>query len=89
MTAINKAIEDLESVPLGGRLEFTKTAKKYGACPSTVHRRVMGASGTKQEGYARQRLLNPGQEAAIIQWIRRMTEVGCPPPRKQIVNWAA
>jgi hypothetical protein len=41
MDPIEKAIEDLKSQTLKGRIPYTKTAEKYGVVPTTLRRRYL------------------------------------------------
>ncbi|EED14493.1 conserved hypothetical protein [Talaromyces stipitatus ATCC 10500] len=86
MGAIEDAIEYLNFLEEGEQMTPTLTAKMLGVSCSTLSRRYRGVTGSKEEQYDNQRLLNNQQSQKLIQWIDMLCEHGIPPTPSMIAN---
>lgn len=67
----------------GGKVSKTKVAKQYGLPPSTFFDRINGKPSRKESDAERQRL-TPGEEKAVINWIKRLQNWGWPTRVEQV-----
>jgi hypothetical protein len=74
MDPIEKAIEDLKSQTLKGRIPYTKTAEKYGVVPTTLRRRYLAETKPRKLKNLQQQLLTPEQEKELVKWIKQETQ---------------
>ncbi|EED15464.1 hypothetical protein TSTA_049040 [Talaromyces stipitatus ATCC 10500] len=88
MGAIEDAIEYLNFLEEDKQMNSTLTAKMFGVNCSTLSRRYRGVTGSKEEQYNNQRLLNNQQSQKLVQWIDMLCEHGIPPTPSMIANFA-
>ncbi|KAF2001680.1 hypothetical protein P154DRAFT_402489, partial [Amniculicola lignicola CBS 123094] len=69
MDPIQAAIDDIESLPPGETLSYTKTAAKYGIVRSTLIRRHKGITQPPEVKNSNQQKLTPQQEQELVQYI--------------------
>jgi hypothetical protein len=89
MEAIDKAIADLEAHRPVVKGQLKKTAEKYGVNRSTLGRRWRGRTGSRKEGYDRQRKLHPQQELELVKYIEELGVNGLAPTREMVRNFAS
>jgi hypothetical protein len=89
MAPIDDAIADLESREEDEKFTFKEVADCHGVERSTLSRRWRGLTGSRTEGYEHQQLLNPQQEAELVQYIEDLTAKALPPTRTMIRNFAS
>ncbi len=66
-----------------GKISKTKVAKQYGLPPSTFFDRINGKTSKKESAAERQRL-TPGEEKAVMDWIKRLQNWGWPTRVEQV-----
>ena len=88
MASIEAAIAEIESLKPGEKINYTKTARKYGISRSTLSRRHRGVQHTRAEQYNDQRTLNNGQAKTLIKWINDLTDKGLSPTLEMLRNFA-
>jgi hypothetical protein len=84
MTAIDEALEDLRSHNLHGQIPYQRVAEKHGVVASTLRRRFLAKTESREVKHLRQQLLTPEQEAVLIQWVNNETQ-GRQPPAAPLV----
>jgi hypothetical protein len=89
MDPIEKAIEDLKSQTLKGRIPYTKTAEKYGVVPTTLRRRYLAETKPRELKNLQQQLLTPEQEKELVKWIKQETQGHQPPARSLVASKAS
>jgi hypothetical protein len=89
MEAIDKAIASLEAHRPVVKGQLKKTAEKYGVNRSTLGRRWRGRTGSRKEGYDRQRKLHPQQELELVKYIEELGVNGLAPTREMVRNFAS
>ena len=81
---IQAAISDLRSQKAHN---FTQVAKKYNIQKTTLIRRFKGETVSMAEAHSRdQRLLTNTQESVLIDYIRRLSDLGLPPTPQILEN---
>jgi hypothetical protein len=89
MTAIDKAIEDLESHESGPQYPYQKYATKWGVNRSTLSRRHRGVSRSVRAAHDAQKNLTTPQQQGLIDYITDLTKNGLPPTREMIQNFSS
>ena len=87
MTAIEKAIEDLELHESGPQYPYTKYALKWGVERSTLSRRHRGVTGTRAAKYEQHRNLTTTQQQELVQYITKLSKQGLPPTKEMVQNF--
>jgi hypothetical protein len=87
MSAIDKAIEDLESCDQLDRHLYEGIALKYGCNRSAASRRWRGVSRTKTTRDGKKQIIPPQQELELLQYIEELHKAGLPPTREMIQNF--
>ena len=88
MGSIEAALEDLESLKPGEKINITAMAKKHGVNWTTLSKRSRGVQGTKESQYENQQILNQQQKKTLIKWINDLTTWGLPPSHQMLCNFA-
>lgn len=88
MASIELALAALRSADPGEKPNISLVARTYGVNQPTLSKRFRGVTGSKEEQYNKQRLLNDAQSRALIKWINQLTERGLPPTNSMLVNFA-
>jgi hypothetical protein len=79
MTAIDEAIEDLNSQGPNSQKTYKAVAEKHGVVDTTLRRRYLSQTTTRATQHARQRVLTPQQDNELLQWIQEETQGRNPP----------
>jgi hypothetical protein len=88
MNSIEAAIEAIESREPGASFSYREVAKRFGVSRATLSRRHQGVTQSRAAAAQHKQLLNPQQEAELVQYIERCTERGLPPTREMVRNFA-
>jgi hypothetical protein len=88
MASIELALAALRSVEPGEKPNISLVARTFGVSQSNLSKRYRGVTGSKEEQYNNQRLLNNAQSRALIKWINQLTEQGLPPTNSMLENFA-
>lgn len=83
MTAISKALADIDAQDAEGQVCYCAVAKKHGVEVSTLTRRHHGHTQSR-EAAAQRQLLTPSQEAELVKHTQRLSERGMPPARAML-----
>ncbi|KAF1994961.1 hypothetical protein P154DRAFT_557001 [Amniculicola lignicola CBS 123094] len=89
MDPIQAAIDDIESLPPGETLSYTKTAAKYSVVQSTLIQRHKGITQPPEVKNSNQQKLTLQQEQELVQYIKSLTERHIPPTREIVQNFAS
>jgi hypothetical protein len=89
MSAIDKAIEDLESRDRVDKHMYGEVALKYGCSRSAVSRRWRGVSRTKEARDNEKQVIPPPQELELVQYITDLHLNGLAPTREMIQNFSS
>ena len=76
MDPIELALEDLKLIDPP---DISAAARNHGCNRSTLSRRWNKKTGTKEDAAINKRLLTPGQERTLINYINKLTLRGLPP----------
>jgi transposase-like protein len=87
MDPIEAAIEELESLGIGEKVNYARVAREYGVDRNTLSRRHRGVQGTSAQKAENERLLTQLQEKELIKYINRLTKRGLPPTREIVCNF--
>jgi hypothetical protein len=87
MSAIDKAIEDLESREQVDSHMYGEVALKYGCSRSAVSRRWRGVSRTRTTRDGEKQVIPPQQELELVQYIIDLHKNGLAPIREMIQNF--
>jgi hypothetical protein len=88
MASMELALAALRSAEAGEKPNISLVARTYGVSQSALSKRFQGVTGSKEDHYNNQRLLNNIQSKALIQWINQLTERGLPPTNAMLENFA-
>ena len=88
MTAIEKAIADLESHESAPNFRYTFYAKKWAVDRSTLSRRHRGVCASRKDHDAVQQAVHPQQELELVVYITELHKRGLPPTREMIQNFS-
>ena len=88
MGSIEAALEALESLTIGEKVNYTQIAKKYGVNRTRLSKRHRGVQGSRADQYDNARLLNTTQETELIKYIEGLCVRGLPPSKQMIRNFA-
>ena len=72
----------------GDAFTYQGLAEKHRVARTTLRKHHRGQAVTRKEVSERRRLLNPHDEAELVQYIRRLTEKHCSLTRQMIINFA-
>ncbi|KAI1676938.1 Tc5 transposase DNA-binding domain containing protein [Pyrenophora tritici-repentis] len=89
MTAIQEAIEYIESREAGDKFSYRQVAKVFGVDRTTLSRRHKGLQVSYEAKIANQQRLNPQQEDEVVGYIERATRDGLPPTRGILKNFGS
>ena len=89
MTAIQEAIEYLESREAGDNFSYRQVAKIFGVNRTTLSRRHKGLQVSHEAKCANQQQLNPQQEDEVVGYIERATRDGLPPTQGILKNFGS
>jgi hypothetical protein len=89
MTAIEKAIEDLESHESGPQSPYQKYATKWGVDRSTLSRRHRGVSRSVSAAHDTQKNLSTAQQQQLVQYITKLSEQGLAPTKQMVQNFGS
>lgn len=89
MDPIEAAIEAIELREPGASFSYREVAKRFKVDRTTLSRRHQGRTQSYAAASQQRQLLNPQQEAELVQYIERCTERGLPPTREMIRNFAS
>ena len=89
MTAIEKAIAEIESQGPGEQFSYRAVAKKFGVAPSTLTRRHHDETRSRAASTAQRRLLTPQQEKILVNHIEKLSKRSIPPAREIIKKYVA
>ena len=89
MSAINKAIEYLESLDLGEHFIYQEVADQFGCSRSALSRRWRGVSRDKSTRDGMRQALPPQQELELVRYIEELHIRGLPPTREMIQNFGS
>jgi hypothetical protein len=84
MSAIDKAIEDLESREQVDSYMYEEVALKYGCSRSAVSRRWRGVSRTRTTRDGEKQVIPPQKELELVQYIIVLHKNGLAPTREMI-----
>ena len=87
MDPIDAAIESIELLGPGEKINYTKIALEFGVNRSTLSRRHRSITGSKSDGIQQQKL-DQQHENELIRYINRLTERKLPPTRSIIRRFA-
>ena len=76
MGKIEDAIAELH---LQDKKNIQAMADKHGVNQSTLSKQFNGKTGSKVNSYNSQKILTPGQERALINYINNLSKMGLPP----------
>lgn len=89
MTAIAKAIAEIDSQDAEGQLSYRQVAKKYGVPVSTLTRRHHRQRQSREAAAKNHSLLTPPQEEHLVKHIQRLSAHALPPSRAMIKKYVA
>lgn len=89
MAPIDEALEFLESLESGGKIDYQKVANEFGVNRTTLSRRHRGVTGSAQHKNTTQSALNPQQEVELVKYIKQLTERNLEPSRQMVKNFAS
>jgi transposase len=89
ITAIQEAIEYIESREAGDKFSYRQVAKIFGVDRTTLSRRHKGLQVSHEAKIANQQRLNPQQEDEVVSYIERATRDGLPPTRGILKNFGS
>jgi transposase len=88
MSLIETAIEAIESREPGASFSYREVANRFGVSRATLSRRHQGVTQSRAAAAQHKQLLNPQQEAELVEYIETCTERGLPPTREMVRNFA-
>ena len=91
MTPIDTAIESYNAqlqLPERDRLSLRQIASDNGVLPGTLSKRLSGQTLPRSQAHAHRQALRPDEELALVEYIRRMSSMGHPPPPYMIYEIA-
>ena len=89
MTGIKEAVAEVESIPQGEKILWSKIADKHGVVRSTLTRNAMGETRPFKEAVITRYALTPQQEEELVKYIEALTDRHLPPTRQMIQNFAS
>ena len=89
MTGIKEAVAEVESIPQGDKILWSKIADKHSVVHSTLTRNAIGETRPLKEAVITQYALTPQQEEELVKYIEALTDRHLPPTRQMIQNFAS
>jgi hypothetical protein len=88
MAPIDLALEYLQSLDPEEKINYTQIAKKFGVDRSTLSRRYRQVTGSKEDQYYAQALLNRDQSEILITLVNELTKHGVPLTSSKLAEFA-
>ena len=89
MSSIEAALEAIESLDVGEKINYSKIAREFGCSNVTLARRHKRVSTSPSIRYGNRQALHPQQEQELTQYIKGLCAQGLPPTRALIRNFGS